>query len=105
MTNFVCFQGNQYLDVLDSFGALVSQYNIDNDVAVFGFGAKWAASDKTSYCFPITGDWENIKLKGIKVRQNQSTHDTTKSIETQKLHRVFDMFEWSLALYIISLII
>lgn len=60
---------NQYLDAIDTLGTLITQYNNDKQVTVFGFGAKWKNRD-LPFCFPLTGEKGHYTIKGIKSVQD-----------------------------------
>ncbi|XP_078322856.1 copine-9-like isoform X2 [Crassostrea virginica] len=54
---------NQYMDAMDTLGAMLCQFSSDQRVALFGFGAKWKHKNKVSHCFPLVSD---VFVKGIK---------------------------------------
>lgn len=58
------FKENQYMDAMDTLGAMISQYSSEQQIALFGFGAKWKHKKKVSHCFPLVKD---VFVKGIKV--------------------------------------
>ncbi|XP_061177290.1 copine-3-like [Saccostrea echinata] len=54
---------NQYMDAMDTLGAMICQYNIEQQIALFGFGANWKNKQEVSHCFPLC---EDVFVKGIK---------------------------------------
>ena len=60
---------NQYLNSIQSVGAILEFYDHDGMIPVFGFGAIPSfipyLSDKTSFCFPLTGSFDQPEVKGI----------------------------------------
>ena len=56
------------MEVLEKLGGMISQNNMDQSVALFGFGAKVANHRQPSHCFPLTDDGN---VKGIKVTENK----------------------------------
>lgn len=54
---------NQYMDAMDTLGAMISQYSSEQQIALYGFGAKWKHKKKVSHCFPLV---KEVFVKGIK---------------------------------------
>ncbi|XP_048771091.2 copine-9-like [Ostrea edulis] len=54
---------NQYMDAMDTLGAMICQYNIEQEIALYGFGANWKNKKNVSHCFPLT---KEVFVKGIK---------------------------------------
>ncbi|XP_041364275.1 copine-3-like [Gigantopelta aegis] len=59
-------RNNQYLNTIESLGALIARYDVEQKVALFGFGAKTTAEGNPKTCFPILDKNSNIWVKGIK---------------------------------------
>uniref|UniRef100_K1Q8E5 Copine-4 n=1 Tax=Magallana gigas TaxID=29159 RepID=K1Q8E5_MAGGI len=57
------FTENQYMDAMDTLGAMISQYSSEQQIALYGFGAKWKHKKKVSHCFPLV---KEVFVKGIK---------------------------------------
>ncbi|KAL5010525.1 hypothetical protein ScPMuIL_012830 [Solemya velum] len=57
-------KGNLYLDAMDKMGTILSQYNMDQKIAVLGFGARLEGESEVSHCFSLTGE-DNMYVKGI----------------------------------------
>lgn len=55
---------NQYISVLESLCAMISEYNREQKLSLLGFGAKLPKSDKTSHCFPLCP--ESVYVYGTK---------------------------------------
>jgi hypothetical protein len=53
------------MDALDTLGAMICQYNREQEIALYGFGANWKNKKNVSHCFPLT---KEVFVKGIKVR-------------------------------------
>lgn len=62
---WLAFQENQYMDAMDTLGAMICQYNIEQEIALYGFGANWKNKKSVSHCFPLT---KEVFVKGIKVQ-------------------------------------
>lgn len=52
------------MDAMDTLGAMISQYSSEQQIALYGFGAKWKHKKKVSHCFPLV---KEVFVKGIKV--------------------------------------
>ena len=64
------FQENQYISVLKSLCAMISEYNREKKLSLLGFGAKQSRNGKTSHCFPLSE--ESVYVYGIKVRSTKT---------------------------------
>ena len=67
----ICFlQENQYIDAIKTVGSTLAHYDLTQEIAAYGFGAKFAKrrKQKINNCFPLTLNSENVFTKGIKVR-------------------------------------
>ncbi|XP_021360140.1 copine-3-like isoform X2 [Mizuhopecten yessoensis] len=47
---------NPYLHTLETIGRVISDFNFDRKLALYGFGAKWNDKEYPSHCFPLSGD-------------------------------------------------
>jgi hypothetical protein len=60
---------NQYSNSIQSVGAILEFYDHDGMIPVYGFGAIPNfipyLSDRTSFCFPLTGSFDQPEVKGI----------------------------------------
>ena len=60
---------NQYVNSIQSVGAILEFYDYDGMIPVYGFGAIPYfipyLSDKTSFCFPLTGSFDQPEVKGV----------------------------------------
>ena len=64
------FQENQYISVLKSLCAMISEYNCEKKLSLLGFGAKQSRNGKASHCFPLSE--ESVYVYGIKVRSTKT---------------------------------
>ncbi|XP_071114486.1 copine-3-like [Haliotis cracherodii] len=57
---------NQYLATIQTLGASISRYDVEQKIAVFGFGAKRTSDDNPLHCFPLRDNQSNIWVSGVK---------------------------------------
>ncbi|XP_076445812.1 copine-9-like [Babylonia areolata] len=64
--NMQAKRNNQYLNALEAVGGVLCRYDLQQRVAVFGFGAKLSPGDPTpSHCFPLHQDVWVTGIKGV----------------------------------------
>jgi len=56
---------NEYMNTFNTIGDIVSPYNKDQLIPVFGFGAKLLKNEVTSHCFPVNNDDKNPNCIGM----------------------------------------
>lgn len=82
-------QLNQYQQSIFSVGSVLTKYDSDQKFAVYGFGAK--IDKKTSMCFPLTFDDNNVEVDGIDGIMNAYKNSIKKVtfLHRQILHQLF----------------
>lgn len=61
---------NQYQEAIQKVGEIILNYDYDKVIPAFGFGAKphfpTLFEGKVSHCFPLSGDWNQTEVYGLK---------------------------------------
>jgi len=55
---------NEYQKAIRAVGGILSHYDSDGDIPLYGFGAKFR-DGTVSHCFPVNGNVSNPEVKGI----------------------------------------
>ncbi|ESO94863.1 hypothetical protein LOTGIDRAFT_161113 [Lottia gigantea] len=64
--NTTDLRSNQYLNAIESLGAMIARYDVEQRICVLGFGAKKSSSKKPSHCFSLADQGTDIWIKGIR---------------------------------------
>jgi len=57
---------NEYIKAIKAVGEILTYYDTDKLVPVYGFGARLKGSREVSHCFPLTGNPQNHEVYGVK---------------------------------------
>lgn len=60
-------QENPYFNTLETVAKVITVFNLDKKVALYGFGAKWKNKEYPSHCFPLSGDKNAPYMRDIEV--------------------------------------
>ena len=55
------------MGAIRTLGGMLSHYDLEQEFAAFGFGAKMSPDTKTKHCFPLNGRRSNPYCRGISV--------------------------------------
>jgi len=56
---------NEYMKAIKAVGAILTYYDTDKLVPVYGFGARLKGSREVSHCFPLTDNPQNVEVLGV----------------------------------------